>query len=301
MTAFHLGINTCFAVKRWPRPRDWAAVIADEFGLTRCQLSLDLLPIGYDIRPAQQYVEDAADACERFGISIDGLFTGLAAYSSNLLADPEPSARDAAERWYCSIIDLASSVSIRSVGGHVGARSIATAADVAADREILHNQLDAMRRIADYAANQGLEELLFENLAVSREYGHLISEAQHVEAALADASIPWTLCLDLGHAATLTTGTTSDDPFAWLSAPWIKTPVLQLQHAVRGMDLHAPFTSDGRDTIAISPGAVRKATSHRAGADWFAYLEVIPAHEQDDAQVLKDLRESTGYWETRSR
>ena len=27
-----LGINTCFAVKRWPRPDDWARIVRDELG-----------------------------------------------------------------------------------------------------------------------------------------------------------------------------------------------------------------------------------------------------------------------------
>ena len=38
-----LGINNCFAVKRWPRPGDWAAIVADDLGLDTVELSLDLL------------------------------------------------------------------------------------------------------------------------------------------------------------------------------------------------------------------------------------------------------------------
>ena len=37
-----LGINTCFAVKRWPRPEDWAPVVRDRLGLELVQHSLDL-------------------------------------------------------------------------------------------------------------------------------------------------------------------------------------------------------------------------------------------------------------------
>src|SRR4029077_12432838 len=29
MTTFRLGINTCFAVKRWPDPESWVAVVRD--------------------------------------------------------------------------------------------------------------------------------------------------------------------------------------------------------------------------------------------------------------------------------
>ena len=38
-----LGINNCFAVKRWPRPDDWAAIVKNDLGLDTVELSLDLL------------------------------------------------------------------------------------------------------------------------------------------------------------------------------------------------------------------------------------------------------------------
>ena len=45
MTAYRLGINTCFAVKRWPRPEEWARIAADELGLDLVQHSLDLVDL----------------------------------------------------------------------------------------------------------------------------------------------------------------------------------------------------------------------------------------------------------------
>ena len=41
-----LGINTCFAVKRWPRPEDWVPVVRDRLGLRLVQHSFDLVPAG---------------------------------------------------------------------------------------------------------------------------------------------------------------------------------------------------------------------------------------------------------------
>ena len=40
-----LGINTCFAVKRWPRPRDWAPIVRWQLGLSLVQHSLDLVDL----------------------------------------------------------------------------------------------------------------------------------------------------------------------------------------------------------------------------------------------------------------
>ena len=43
MTEFTLGMNTCFAVKRWPEPEEWARIVAEEFGLKSVQFSFDLM------------------------------------------------------------------------------------------------------------------------------------------------------------------------------------------------------------------------------------------------------------------
>src|SRR5580704_15995410 len=93
-----LGINNCFAVKRWPRPGDWAAIVADDLGLDTVELSLDLL-------------------------------TGLAAYSLNLLMHPDAEHRAAARRWYQQVIDLTAQLGATAAGGHVGALTVPDAAD----------------------------------------------------------------------------------------------------------------------------------------------------------------------------
>jgi hypothetical protein len=47
-----LGINNCFALKRWPRPEDWARVVREDLGLQLVELSLDLVE-GLDV-PAER-------------------------------------------------------------------------------------------------------------------------------------------------------------------------------------------------------------------------------------------------------
>jgi hypothetical protein len=45
MTSYRLGINTCFAVKRWPQPERWARLVRDELRLDLVQHSLDLVDL----------------------------------------------------------------------------------------------------------------------------------------------------------------------------------------------------------------------------------------------------------------
>src|SRR5512139_2575468 len=99
-TMTELGINTCFAVKRWPRPADWAPIVRDTLGLDLVQVSLDLVDVTRGNDAIALDVEEHLAAAERYGIRIHSVFTGVAGYSSNLLLHPSERERDAAERWY---------------------------------------------------------------------------------------------------------------------------------------------------------------------------------------------------------
>ena len=93
-----LGVNTCFAVKRWPRPADWAPIVRDRLGVGIVQHSLDLVDLDAGVeRIAEQAAEirDATDAC---GLEVHSTFTGLAAYSRNLLLDPDQRERRAEDQ-----------------------------------------------------------------------------------------------------------------------------------------------------------------------------------------------------------
>ncbi len=43
-----LGIDDCFAVKRWPRTADWGPIVRDRLGLRLVQHTFDLVDLGVD-------------------------------------------------------------------------------------------------------------------------------------------------------------------------------------------------------------------------------------------------------------
>ena len=106
MTTYRLGINTCFAVKRWPRPERWAALVRDELGLDLVQHCLDLVDLDSPPDQAIDEAERLRAACAAVGLTLHSTFTGLAAYSSNLLLHPDPAARERARAWYRRAIDF---------------------------------------------------------------------------------------------------------------------------------------------------------------------------------------------------
>jgi hypothetical protein len=146
-------------------------------------------------------------------------------------------------RWYERAIRFTAQLGAGGTGGYLGALSVRDAADAARQRH-LRDELAGLHALSVTAAAAGLQFLLYENMAVTREWGSRIAEAQAL-GRLAVPGAPLVLCLDVGHPCALPTDTADADPLAWLREPWPRTPVLHLQQTERGSDHHWPFTGLG--------------------------------------------------------
>jgi sugar phosphate isomerase/epimerase len=289
-----LGINNCFAVKRWPRPDDWAAIVAD-LGLDTVELSLDLLdgpdtPAGRD-----RLAEQTRVALVRHGLRADTVFTGLAAYSLNLLMHPDAEYRAAARRWYREAIYLTAQLGATAVGGHVGTLSVPDAADPATRAERWAGLRENLAGLAAYADQCGLDHLLVENLVTDREPSTMaLIEDILTERTVAHAPIQ--LCVDLGHPFVSGGSAQDRDPYAWLEHFGPRVAEVQLQQSDGLADHHWPFTAEHNAGGRVDPGRVLDTLAAAGADDVLLILEVIPAFEADDQQVLSDLRASVQVW-----
>ena len=290
-----LGINTCFAVKRWPEPGDWARIVRDELGLDTVELSLDLIEDLGSAPGREKAASQVRSALDEYGLRAETVFTGLAAYSLNLLMHPDEERRRAAREWYLGVVDLAARVGARRAGGHVGAMSVPDWSDPARRAQRWAGLKRSLGGIAAAARSAGLEYLLVENLASHREPSTMAG----LETLLTDgdaAHAPVRLCLDVGHQCVPGTAGPDRDPYAWLTRFGSRLAEVQLQQS-DGL---------GRPPLAVHARAERDRP-HRSGSraghagrgrrdDVLLVLEVIPAFEQDDAEVLSDLRASAELW-----
>jgi sugar phosphate isomerase/epimerase len=297
MAQIELGINTCFAVKRWPRPRDWINVTKNELKLDVAQISTDLLSPSFEFSSAVKYMEEVKIVASDYDLEIHSLFTGLGAYSSNLLLSSLESERRSAFDWFCRLVDLANLVGAKGIGGHIGAISVDVNKDSKSRTGLIESLKDYMFKLADYAQNSGLEHLQFENLAVVREYGHSIVEAKDLEDSLVNASVPWILCLDVGHPAALGIESKDNNILDWISQTWRNTPVLQLQQSAYSSDRHAPYFSSDRVEGENSPSEIIRGISKWKASKVPAFFEIIHPHEASDELVLKEIKESIALWQ----
>jgi sugar phosphate isomerase/epimerase len=289
---FALGINTCFAVKRWPRPDEWAQIVTDELGLGVVQHSLDLVDLAAPDEAVHDQADSARAACDRAGIAIHSTFTGLVAYSSNLMLDPDADTRRRAEAWYERAIGFTAQLGAAFAGGHVGSLSHVDAADPAR-RGLLWSELrGALDRLSRVARTAGLQGLLVENMACVREPSRM--GELHDLLSVGDADrVPVELCLDVGHQCVPGTIGEERDPYAWLRRLGDRAAVVHLQQSDADGDHHWPFTAEFNALGRIRAERVLEALG---GTRPTLILEIIPTFEAEDERVLAELKETVAHW-----
>jgi D-erythrulose 1-phosphate 3-epimerase len=295
MTTFRLGINTCFAVKRWPRPADWARIVADDLGLDLVQHSLDLVDLDAGAGALARQAAELRDTCGAAGLEVASTFTGLIAYSTSLLLHPEPAARRRAAAWYERLIAFSAQAGARRAGGHVGSLSAADHVDPARRAALWGELAAALEGLTAVARSAGLDGVLVENMACAREPA-TIADVERLMTAGDARHVPVELCLDVGHQCVPGTSGDDRDPYAWLRRLGARAPIVHLQQSDADGDHHWPFTPARNAEGRIDAVRVLEAITASGADEVQLILEVIPPFEQDDGEVLADLAASVEHW-----
>jgi sugar phosphate isomerase/epimerase len=293
----NLGINTCFAVKRWPEADQWARIVRERLGLDLVQFSFDLVDPVADQETGFKAVGRIRSAAERYGLRIDSCFTGLAAYSMNLLLDPDEDMRHWAEKWYTAAIRFAGALGCESVGGHFGAMSMSDFHDAQRHAFLEEQLVREVHRLAAIGRDAGLKYLLWEPMPVERELLATIEGTTRMLDLVNNGSpLPVRLCLDLGHMCCCTSHGQDTDYVAWLRALGSRSPVVHLQQNDGKSDSHSPFTDEQNEAGVVQAPAVIKALEESGATETTLLLEVIHSFECPEERVLSDLEKSVAYW-----
>lgn len=295
MVRIDLGVNNCFAPKRWPETETWVKIIKDKIGITTVQVSSDLLDMVTG-RGAELGAE-VKRATQQQGLVVHSAFTGLMAYSHNMLMHPGFKARAKAVEWYEDFIRFAGASGARGVGGHIGALSVNDYADCHRRDYLTQYALDALRWLSTLAKNLGLEFFLWEPMAVEREIPFTLAECEEMlERINGVSAIPFRLCLDVGHQCTISHVSDEADPYLWLRKLGRMTEVIHLQQTDGKADHHWPFTEEYNAVGIIKPSCVVEAINESGADSVTMVLEVIHSPETPDDQVLDDVARSVEYW-----
>ena len=293
----YLGINNCFAVKRWPEPSAWAKIVRETLGLRLVQFSWDLLDPRTETSARHEIVKETLDSVEKFDLQVSSTFTGLGAYSSNLLLHPNQAMRKNALTWYEQAIELSARLGAAATGGHFGAFSCEDYADSQRRGYLEDSLIESMAHLSTVAEREGLEQLLWEPMPLFREAPATIEDAERLyEKVNRNAAVPIKYCLDIGHQCTAGAQAKDRDPYEWLRRIGPLCPYIHLQQTDGEADHHWPFNDEYNSAGIIYPDKVIESLDKSGAREVRLIFEIIHPFEAVEDRVLADLESSVAYW-----
>ncbi len=196
-----LGIDNCFASKRWVRPAEWARVIRD-LGLRCVEASADTEcdPLYMGGAFTRDWIRDVKVQCERFGVEVKNVYSGHGTYATCGLAHYDARvARRMRDRWMKAQIDTA-----RALGAGFGFFAHGFEALLLQDDALYERKLGELYRtlsdIALCARTAGVACVGLEQMYSPHQPPWRIRDAELLlRRVLAIGGAPLYITLDLGH------------------------------------------------------------------------------------------------------
>jgi D-erythrulose 1-phosphate 3-epimerase len=284
-----LGINLCFAIKRWPEPEQWAAIVDERLGLRSVQFTMDLIDPWWPQKERAAMASAVRSAAGVRDITVHSAQIGLAGYTYNGLLHPDAVARSIARDWWGRAIEMTAELGAGAAGGPLGAMSANDAADPARREALYAELLEHIHNLADQARRHGLSGLLVEPTPLAREIPSTVAQTELLLADCAGAAVPLQLVIDVGHALYRPLYGEDITLEQWLRPLAPHVGALHLQNHDFRSDAHWGWP-DARGSF--EPRQLVLDT-RACGLDAVpVFLEVFCPFEQDDAQVLALIESS---------
>lgn len=292
-----LGINTGFAINRFPEPDDWVGIVADDLGLDTVQFTADLLNPFLPANLVAHEIETIRGLCDSRGVRVQTAFTSQFTRVNHLM-HPNPEVRRVWVDWFKTFLRLSRNVGAEGVGSHFGIMSVRDNADPATRDTRVAQAVEAWRELSEYGAELGLGYLMFEPMSVPREVAETIPATSDILRRCASGfAIPMRVCLDVDHGDLQSPDPNDTDPHAWIRAFGRVSPCIHIKQSLRDKGGHYPFTAKYNEQGRIVPGEILR-TMRESGIETCTLLLEISHRERwpSDNSVVDDLKASVAYW-----
>lgn len=295
--SFSLAINTGFAVNRYSEPEEWLRIVGKELGLTRAQLTADMLNASLPDAIVNKQVERIKAASAEYGVNITSTFTG-AFTRVNHLAHPDADVRAYWVEWFKRFVDITVAVGATSMGSHFGIFTAADNNDKKMREERRAQNIENWHHVGSYAKSKGLEFISWEPMSISREQGETLAETRRLQDDVnKGAPLPFMVCLDVDHGDVMSPNPDDTDPYAWLSQFAKDSPQIHLKQSSANKGGHWPFTAEHNKNGKIKAEKVLDTLKGNGSQGAELILELsFREREPTDSTVVSVLRESVAYW-----
>lgn len=300
MADIRLGVDICFAKKRWPEPEAWMEIVTGRLGLKHVEFDSDYLDPFYVSEPARSEIAaEIKELAASFGVEIHNYFTGTMTHCINLMSDPDERIRKDGVRWGEEAIRLATQLGARGIGGHFDAISARNVADPERYDFYIKQMIRTMQHLSRIAAQEGHEFIMWEQMYAPCEVPYTLEQTEWIFAkANENAGVPIRLTLDTGHACCRNFPSTPDDrdPYVWLRRFAHMAPVIHIQQTDAVSSSHWPFTPEYNERGMIDGRKVIEAINETQAREVYLMLEVFFSLGQTDEEILDAMARSVEYW-----
>lgn len=286
-----LGLNLSFAVKRWMKPEQLAAMCKNDFGVDCVQFTWDLIDPWWPEELRDKLVDDYKQAFAKEGVSIDATFGGLASYSFAHFLAPSKEQREAAYIFFKRAIDMTVRMGVTVLGSPVGGMNYDDARDPKCREELYQEMLEYLRKLAAYGKTKGLSEIHIEATPLITEFPHSPEVCVKMMKDLEGTDIPIKLLIDWGHALYKPLLKEEADIELWFNTCASYIGSIHLQQTDGQWDRHWDFTQEG----IVTPELIKRATENAGLSDIPQYLEVVTIFEDDDDHVYEGMKKTMDY------
>jgi sugar phosphate isomerase/epimerase len=294
---YRLGINTGFAVNRYPEPEEWIRIVGEDLELKVVQFTADMLNVDLPAKVIKNQVDRIQKTCEFYDIDISSTFTG-AFTRVNHLAHPDYEIRQHWIKWFKKFVDLSVDLGCDSMGSHFGIFTHRDNNNQDGRQKRRQENIDAWHEVAFYAKEKGLKFLTWEPMSISREQGEVISEARKLQNDVnINSPLPFKICLDVDHGDVSSSDPRDTDPYSWLQEFAVDSPLIHLKQSHVNKSGHWPFIAEHNEIGRIQPDKVVKILmdEHINKVDLILELS-FREREPFDSSVIEVLKESVQFW-----
>lgn len=290
-----LGINTGFALNRFPLPEEWMKIVGEDLGLRYVQLTADLINPALGEEIVADYVKRINALGKKYNVKIDSIMTG-AFTRVNHFSHPDPQVRAYWLNWFKKFIDIGVALGATNMSSHFGIMSYYDLRHPERRVRVLQQTVDAWKEIAVYAKQKGMKYLTWEPMSVKREYGETIEETKKIQKMLEGSAIPIKICLDVEHGDVSSTNPEDTSPYAWLREFSVHAPLIHLKQSLHSGG-QATFIAEYNAKGKVEPQKVVETLQQAGCTEALLLLELsFKEREPFDSRVLDDLKESVRYW-----
>ena len=292
-----LGINTGFAVNRYPMPKQWLKVIGQNLDLRYVQLTADLINPDLGVNITNQLIKEINIYKKNYSVSIDSVMTG-ALTRVNHLSHPDKAVREHWYHWFERLIDIAVEIEATNISSHFGILCYEDLHNPVRRTLMLEQTVESWKNLARSASWSGLKYLSWEPMSITREYGETIEETKRIMELLKGSEIPINLCLDVDHGDITSKNKDDTNYKKWLENFASISPLIHIKQSLKDKGGHYPFTKEYNKKGKINPKEfVRTLKKCNALEDTLILFELsFREREPVDSNVLNILKESVDYW-----